>query len=83
MDESVLLMGGGNDITKRSLSEDLQQSKDSDDLEDLGFTVVTDARVKVNLISSRFGVPDAEIGPDFHRKEFPESWLWTDMVAVK
>ncbi|XP_039432022.1 thioester-containing protein 1 allele S3-like [Culex pipiens pallens] len=82
VDESVLLMEKGNDITKRSLSEDLQPSKDSDELEDLGFTVVTDACVKVNLISSRFGVLDVEIGPDFHRKEFPESWLWTDMAAV-
>lgn len=84
VDESVLLLGEGNDITKQSLMEDLQQGKDSDDLEDLGFTVLTDARLKIDLVASRFGVEEAESGPGFyHRKEFPESWLWTDMVAVK
>ncbi|KAL1404729.1 hypothetical protein pipiens_018742 [Culex pipiens pipiens] len=81
VDKSVLLLGTGNDITRQSLQED-GIDMESKDIEDLGLTVLTNAKPSAKLS----GEVDIRICDDDYgghvRKHFPETWLWTEPMAV-
>ncbi|XP_055637469.1 thioester-containing protein 1 allele R1-like [Toxorhynchites rutilus septentrionalis] len=98
IDKSVLLLGSGNDITKETLFDELQsfgsEIQDHDKFKRLGFSVFTNAHVKPEvdelpavLLDTRFGFDDEDeqqYAPTnlIIRKDFPETWLWTDMISV-
>ncbi|XP_053691982.1 thioester-containing protein 1 allele S3-like [Sabethes cyaneus] len=92
IDKSILTLANGNDLTKKTVFDNLKanlHSFNQDPLEQSGFVMLTDLSDNSNSIemtlfalSTRFSSADPTEGASHIRKNFPETWLWSDLVPI-